>query len=310
MPEDALLRDARARAAQLGCVPVGPGSGAALRFLAALLDARSVMEIGTGAGVSGLWLLRGMRPDGVLTSVDVEAEHQRHAREVFTAEGVARDRTRLITGRALEVLPRFTDGAYDLVLVDGDKDEYGDYLEQALRLLRPGGVLAVDNALWHDRVGRPGAARPETPPPSAAGPGASPRTSGCCRCCCRSATGCSRRSCGLTRPSRRSVTTRAGRGRPPPQPGRGRRAVVRGLSRPPRQLRAEILRLVRRQLDDKPAAALERDAHDDAATLLGDLERAIARPRLHGGHTAPLSHWLRAAGRDRAQSGWHPLSLI
>ncbi len=162
VPEDALLRDARARAAQLGCVPVGPGSGAALRFLAALLDARSVMEIGTGAGVSGLWLLRGMRPDGVLTSVDVEAEHQRHAREVFTAEGVPASRIRLITGRALEVLPRFTDGAYDLVLVDGAKDEYGDYFEQALRLLRPGGVLAVDNALWHDRTADPAQRDPDT----------------------------------------------------------------------------------------------------------------------------------------------------
>lgn len=160
--EDDLLRAARDRGAQLGATPVGPGTGAALRLLAATLDARAVVEIGTGAGVSGLWLLRGMRPDGVLTSVDVEAEHQRHARETFTAAGIAASRVRLITGRALDVLPRLTDGAYDLVLVDGAKEEYGAYFEQALRLLRPGGVVAVDNALWHDRVADPAQRDPTT----------------------------------------------------------------------------------------------------------------------------------------------------
>jgi predicted O-methyltransferase YrrM len=162
VPEDDLLRDARARAEQLGCTPVGPGTGAALRLLASAIGARAVVEIGTGAGVSGLWLLRGMRADGVLTSVDVEAEHQRHARDIFLAEGVASSRFRLITGRALEVLPRFTDGAYDLVLIDAAKEEYAEYLEQAVRLLRPGGVVAVDNALWHDRTADPAQRDPAT----------------------------------------------------------------------------------------------------------------------------------------------------
>jgi predicted O-methyltransferase YrrM len=123
--------------------------------LAAALDARAVVEIGTGCGVSGVYLLRGMRPDGILTSVDIEAEHQRLARATFTEEGVAPQRTRLITGRALEVLPRLTDGAYDMVFADGDKAEYGEYLEQALRLLRPGGLVAFDNALWDGKVADP-----------------------------------------------------------------------------------------------------------------------------------------------------------
>ncbi|HET8970253.1 MAG TPA: O-methyltransferase [Candidatus Nanopelagicales bacterium] len=162
VPEDELLTQARARGEQLGCSPVGPGTGAALRLLAAAIGAAAVVEIGTGAGVSGLWLLRGMRPDGVLTSIDVEAEHQRYARETFLAEGIAPSRLRLITGRALEVLPRFTDAAYDLVLIDAAKDEYAEYLEQALRLLRPGGVLAVDNALWHDRTADPAHRDPQT----------------------------------------------------------------------------------------------------------------------------------------------------
>ncbi|MFN8167808.1 MAG: O-methyltransferase [Candidatus Nanopelagicales bacterium] len=160
--EDPVLADARARAAEVGCVPVHPGSGAALRFLAAALGARHVVEIGSGTGVSGVWLLRGMTEDGVLTSVDIEAEHQRHAREVFAAEGIPASRARLINGRALEVLPRLADAAYDLVLVDGAKDEYAEYVEEAARLLRPGGVLAIDNALWHDKVADPAQRDPDT----------------------------------------------------------------------------------------------------------------------------------------------------
>jgi predicted O-methyltransferase YrrM len=160
--EDAVLTDARARAADLGCTPIHPGGGAALRLLAAVLGARHVVEIGTGTGVSGVWLLRGMRDDGVLTSVDLEAEHQRQARDVFAAEGVAASRTRLITGRALEVLPRLADASYDLVFVDAAKEEYPEYVEEAARLLRAGGVLAIDNSLWHDRVADPAQRDPET----------------------------------------------------------------------------------------------------------------------------------------------------
>jgi predicted O-methyltransferase YrrM len=126
-----------------------------LRLLAAAIGARTVVEIGTGAGVSGLYLLAGMRGDGVLTSVDIESEHQRLAREAFAEAGIAHNRTRLITGAALDVLPRLTDGAYDLVFCDADKAEYGEYLRQAIRLLRPGGIVAFDNALWHDRVADP-----------------------------------------------------------------------------------------------------------------------------------------------------------
>lgn len=147
-----MLQAARQRAAEVGAVPVGPGGGAVLRLLAACVDARAVVEVGTGCGVSGLYLLRGMATDGVLTSVDLEAEHQRLARQTFTEAGMPANRARLISGRALDVLPRLTDGGYDLVFCDAEKTEYPDYLPEALRLLRRGGVVAFDNALWHDRV--------------------------------------------------------------------------------------------------------------------------------------------------------------
>ena len=162
MPEDEVLAAARARAEEVGCVPIGPGGGAALRFLAAALDARAVVEVGTGTGVSGVWLLRGMNAEGILTTVEAEPEHQRLARETFTEAGFGSGRTRTILGRALEVLPRLTDGGYDLVFCDGDKIEYPDYLTEAHRLLRPGGVVAMDNALWHDRVADPAQRDPDT----------------------------------------------------------------------------------------------------------------------------------------------------
>jgi len=153
--EDQLLADARDRARELGCVPIGPAGGAMLRVLAAATGARAVVEVGTGAGVSGLYLLGGMAADGVLTTVDVEGENQRAAREAFTEAGIAPSRYRMINGPAAEVLPRLREDAYDLVFVDADKTAYGVYFEQAVRLLRSGGVMAFDNALWHDRVADP-----------------------------------------------------------------------------------------------------------------------------------------------------------
>jgi predicted O-methyltransferase YrrM len=153
LPEDDALVAARRNAAEIGgAAPVSPLTGGTLRFLAAAIGARSVVEIGTGCGTSGIWLLRGMRPGGVLTSVDIEPEHQRLARKTFVDAGFASSRYRLISGRALEVLPRLADGAYDMVFCDADKQEYPEYLVAALRLLRPGGVVAFDNALWHSRI--------------------------------------------------------------------------------------------------------------------------------------------------------------
>ncbi|MCW2834884.1 MAG: O-methyltransferase [Nocardioides sp.] len=160
--EDDVLAAARARAEEVGVSPISAGGGAALRFLASVLDARAVVEIGTGTGVSGLWLLRGMRSDGVLTTVDIEAEHQRLAKETFSDAGIPGNRARTIAGAGLDVLPRLTDGHYDLVFCDGDKREYAAYLAEAVRLLRPGGVVAFDNALWHDRVADPAQRDDET----------------------------------------------------------------------------------------------------------------------------------------------------
>lgn len=161
-PEDEHIATARRNAESVGVVPVQPGARSALQFLAAAIGAKAIAEIGTGTGVSGLSFLRGMGAEGILTSVDFEAENQRLARDVFQAAGIPATRFRLITGSALDVLPRLIDSGYDLVFVDGDKTEYGEYFSEALRLTRPGGLIVFDNALWHDRVADPAQRDPET----------------------------------------------------------------------------------------------------------------------------------------------------
>jgi len=150
-----VVERARARARELGCDAITPGAGALLGLLAAAVRAHAVVEVGTGAGVSGVYLLRGMPPDGILTTIDLEMEHQRAAREAFAEVGARANRTRVICGRALDVLPRLADAAYDLVLLDADPVQCERHVEQGLRLLRPGGVLVVNQALWHGRVADP-----------------------------------------------------------------------------------------------------------------------------------------------------------
>ena len=156
------IREARERAAELGCPAVSMSAADLLRLLAASVQAQAVIEIGTGAGVSGAALLGGMTAPGVLTSIDVEAEHQRVARETFTALGYDHTRARLIAGRALDVLPRMSDAAYDILFVDGDKTEYPAILTQAKRLLRVGGLVIFDNMLWGGRMADAGERDPES----------------------------------------------------------------------------------------------------------------------------------------------------
>jgi predicted O-methyltransferase YrrM len=121
--------------------------------LAKLTGAKAVVEVGTGAGVSGLWLLSGMREDGVLTTIDVEPEYQRVAKQAFTEAGVGPGRTRLICGRAQEVLTRLADESYDLVFIDGDPIDQPQFVVEGVRLLRPGGAIVVHRAALGGRAG-------------------------------------------------------------------------------------------------------------------------------------------------------------
>jgi predicted O-methyltransferase YrrM len=124
--------------------PVGESTLHVLRFLAASLRAKAVVEVGTGTGESGLWLLDGMVDGGVLTSIDADPAKQRVARRTLREAGHQPGRARLITGCASEVLPRLTDGGYDLVSMGPAGLDAPRYLELGRRLLRPGGVIAFN----------------------------------------------------------------------------------------------------------------------------------------------------------------------
>jgi predicted O-methyltransferase YrrM len=152
--QPSLMRSAHERALDLGIGSLSNQSSSLLELLAASIQAQAVIEVGTGVGVSGAALLAGMTPGGVLTSIDLEAEYQRYARELFESLGHSHQRTRLIAGRALDVLPRFSDGAYDMVVADSDPSEFPAILHQAKRLLRIGG-LVVFNSVFDSGMADP-----------------------------------------------------------------------------------------------------------------------------------------------------------
>lgn len=145
---------ARAHAAEIGADPLSAAVGAQIAVLAAAMKAVNIVEIGTGGGVSGMWLLQGA-PRATLTTIDKEPEHLAVARASFAEAKIPAARTRFITGRAADVLPRMNEASYDIVLVDADADGVIDYVEHGLRLVRPGGVVLVPRVLAGGAVADP-----------------------------------------------------------------------------------------------------------------------------------------------------------
>jgi predicted O-methyltransferase YrrM len=152
--ESAPIAAARAHSLENGIEPISPAVGAQIAVIAAATNAGAIIEVGTGTGVSGLWMFAGA-PEATLTSIDIELDFQQSARRAFTEAGIPANRARLITGRALEVLPRMNEGSYDLVLVDADAGSVIEYVEHGLRLVRVGGTVLVPHALWRGRVADP-----------------------------------------------------------------------------------------------------------------------------------------------------------
>lgn len=150
---DAIAR-ARAHAVELGAAPISAAVGSQIAVLSAATNARSIVEIGTGAGVSGLWLLRGA-PQAVLTTIDNEPEHLAAARQAFSEAKVPSTKARFITGRASDVLPRMNEASYDIVLVDADPENVIAYVAHGLRLVRDGGIVLVPRVLAGGRTADP-----------------------------------------------------------------------------------------------------------------------------------------------------------
>lgn len=152
--ESEAIARAREHSLELGVEAISPAIGAQIGVIAAASRATSIIEIGTGLGVSGLYLLGGA-PDATLTTIDVEVDHQQYARDAYISAGTAPSRIRLIPGRANQVLPRMNEASYDVVLVDADPEHVIEYVEHGLRLARLGGTVLVPHALWRGRVADP-----------------------------------------------------------------------------------------------------------------------------------------------------------
>ena len=154
----------RQHSLEVGVDPISPAMGAQLAVVAAATASATnpgnFIEIGTGLGVSGLWMLSGA-PEAVLTTIDAELDYQAVARKGFADAGIAANRIRLIGGRAADVLPRMNESSYDLVFIDADPGSVIEYVEHGLRLARRGGTVVVAHALWRGRVADP-AVRDET----------------------------------------------------------------------------------------------------------------------------------------------------
>jgi predicted O-methyltransferase YrrM len=152
--EDIFMQQARNNAEELGTLEPTAAVGGLLRFIVESLKARSIVEIGTGSGVSGLWLFAGASPDAVLTSIDTEREHAASARTVLEESGITSQRFRLITGIILEVVGKLADSNYDLIIVRPAADLM-ELIHESYRLLRPGGILFIDHALSGGKVADP-----------------------------------------------------------------------------------------------------------------------------------------------------------
>ncbi|MAS40843.1 MAG: SAM-dependent methyltransferase [Porticoccaceae bacterium] len=156
--ESAVLRDLRARTAELpdSNMQIAPEQGQFMALLARLTGARRAIEVGVYTGYSALCVAAVLPPDGRLVGCDLSAEYTDIAREYWRRAGVA-ERIDLRLAPAAETLSALLDdedagGSFDFAFIDADKTGYAGYYEQCLRLLRPGGLIVVDNVLWNGRV--------------------------------------------------------------------------------------------------------------------------------------------------------------
>ncbi|MGD2063878.1 MAG: O-methyltransferase [Nitrospirota bacterium] len=145
--DDAFLRELKAAAEAAGfpTIWIAPEQASFMQILLAAMGAREVVEVGTLAGVSAIAMARALPPDGRVRTIEVSRVRADFATEWIARSDVA-DRVTVVHGNARELLPTFASGSADAAFLDADKGAYPDYLEECLRIVRPGGVIMADNA--------------------------------------------------------------------------------------------------------------------------------------------------------------------
>lgn len=165
--ESELLRELRERTAQLEehSMQIAPEQGQFMALLVRLMGARRCIEVGVFTGYSSLACAEALGPDGYLLACDINAEWTAIARAFWQRGGVA-ERIDLRLAPALETLDaELAAGnadSFDFAFIDADKESYPEYYERCLQLLKPGGLLLVDNVLWSGDVARPEVSDPDT----------------------------------------------------------------------------------------------------------------------------------------------------
>ncbi len=154
LAEDTNISRARGRGIEIGCDNTSPLVGSLLRYLTHLIGATSVVEVGTGSGVSALWIFKGLSRNGVLTSIDSEAEHSKVTRTALDEAGIASTRYRLIVGNSREIISKLADSLYDIFIIR-EFDDLVESIHHAYRSLRPGGMLVIDYVLGGGKVPDP-----------------------------------------------------------------------------------------------------------------------------------------------------------
>ena len=149
--EDYYMQLARKNGEEVGAAEPTAAVGNLLKFLTQLTGAKSVVEIGTSSGVSGLWVLQGLPSDGVLTTIDAEREHSKIARNVFEEADIPSTKYRIITGNLIDVIGKLADNTYEVVITRDGMDLF-EVVQESHRLLRSGGLLVIDHALSGGKV--------------------------------------------------------------------------------------------------------------------------------------------------------------
>jgi predicted O-methyltransferase YrrM len=151
--EDAFLAGLRAAAAEAGLprIWIAPEQASFMQIVLRAASVRDVLEVGTLGGYSAIWMARALPAGGHVRTIEVEPKHADFAERWIGRSDVA-DRIEIVRGAAIDVLPTLAAGSADAIFLDADRTSYPRYLPECLRILRPGGLLMVDNAFANGNI--------------------------------------------------------------------------------------------------------------------------------------------------------------